>query len=90
MNERRFTTDDSRASHGKDSTPQSRQEIVALRDFRSDFENTMIAGTPLGRIGQPDDIDRVAVFLASDDSAWLSGERLTASGGYLRQGGSTH
>ena len=45
----------------------------------SDFEKAMIAGTPLGRIGQPDDIARVAVFLASDDSAWLTGERLTAS-----------
>jgi NAD(P)-dependent dehydrogenase (short-subunit alcohol dehydrogenase family) len=32
--------------------------------------------------GQPDDIARVAVFLASEDSAWLTGERLTASGGY--------
>ena len=33
------------------------------------------------RIGQPDDIAKVAVFLASDDSAWVTGERLTASGG---------
>ena len=48
----------------------------------SDFEKAMIAGTPLGRIGKPDDIARVAVFLASDDSAWLTGERLTASSGY--------
>jgi 3-oxoacyl-[acyl-carrier protein] reductase len=48
----------------------------------SDFEKAMVARTPLGRVGQPDDIARVAVFLASDDSAWLSGERLTASGGY--------
>jgi 3-oxoacyl-[acyl-carrier protein] reductase len=48
----------------------------------SDFEKAMIAGTPLGRTGQPEDIARVAVFLASDDSAWLTGERLTASGGY--------
>ena len=48
----------------------------------SDFEKAMIAGTPLGRIGQPDDIARVTVFLASDDSGWLTGERLTASGGY--------
>jgi 3-oxoacyl-[acyl-carrier protein] reductase len=46
-----------------------------------DFEKAMIAGTPLGRIGQPDDIARVAVFLASDDSSWLTGERLVASGG---------
>jgi 3-oxoacyl-[acyl-carrier protein] reductase len=48
----------------------------------SDFEKAMIAGTPLGRFGQPDDIARVAVFLASEGSAWLTGERLTASGGY--------
>jgi 3-oxoacyl-[acyl-carrier protein] reductase len=48
----------------------------------SDFEKAMIARTPLGRFGQPDDIARVAVFLASDDSAWLTGERLAASGGY--------
>jgi 3-oxoacyl-[acyl-carrier protein] reductase len=48
----------------------------------SDFEKAMVAATPLGRFGQPDDIARVAVFLASDDSAWLTGERLTASGGY--------
>ncbi len=41
----------------------------------------IIARTPLGRLGQPDDIAKVAVFLASDDSAWLTGERLTASGG---------
>jgi len=48
----------------------------------SDFEKSMVADTPLGRIGQPDDIARVAVFLASDDSAWLTGGRLTASGGH--------
>jgi 3-oxoacyl-[acyl-carrier protein] reductase len=47
----------------------------------SDFEKQMIADTPLGRLGQPDDIARVAVFLASDDSSWLTGERITASGG---------
>jgi 3-oxoacyl-[acyl-carrier protein] reductase len=48
----------------------------------SDFEKAMIARTALGRIGQPDDIARVSVFLACDDSRWLTGERLTASGGY--------
>jgi 3-oxoacyl-[acyl-carrier protein] reductase len=36
----------------------------------------------LGRIGQPEDIAKVAVFLASDDSAWLTGERIAASGGF--------
>ncbi|MEJ1967378.1 MAG: glucose 1-dehydrogenase [Rhizomicrobium sp.] len=48
----------------------------------SDFEKRIVAGTPLGRIGQPDDIAKVAVFLASDDSAWLTGERIAASGGF--------
>jgi 3-oxoacyl-[acyl-carrier protein] reductase len=48
----------------------------------SDFQRQMVAQTPLGRFGQPDDIARVAVFLASNDSAWLTGERITASGGY--------
>ena len=36
---------------------------------------------PMGRMGQPDDIARVALFLASDQSSWLTGERITASGG---------
>jgi 3-oxoacyl-[acyl-carrier protein] reductase len=36
---------------------------------------------PMGSMGQPDDIARVALFLASDQSAWLTGERISASGG---------
>jgi 3-oxoacyl-[acyl-carrier protein] reductase len=48
----------------------------------SDFLNGIVSSTPLGRIGQPDDVAKVAVFLASDDSAWLTGERLSASGGF--------
>jgi 3-oxoacyl-[acyl-carrier protein] reductase len=48
----------------------------------SDFERQMVAGTPLGRFGRPTDIAPVAVFLASDDAAWLTGEVLVASGGY--------
>jgi 3-oxoacyl-[acyl-carrier protein] reductase len=47
----------------------------------SDMANEFIAKTPLGRAGQPDDIADVAVFLASDDARWLTGEHLTASGG---------
>ncbi|WP_017963328.1 glucose 1-dehydrogenase [Rhizobium leguminosarum] len=48
----------------------------------SDLQQTMVAQTPLGRIGQPDDIADIAVFLASDDVRWLTGERLVASGGF--------
>ncbi len=47
----------------------------------SDFHGHAVAQTPLGRIGQPDDIASVAVFLASDDSRWLTGELLKAAGG---------
>jgi 3-oxoacyl-[acyl-carrier protein] reductase len=47
----------------------------------SDFEKNAVAQTPLGRIGQPQDIATVATFLASDDSAWLTGELLRAGGG---------
>jgi 3-oxoacyl-[acyl-carrier protein] reductase len=47
-----------------------------------DFEKQAVAQTPLGRIGQPQDIATVAVFLASTDSGWLTGETLHAGGGY--------
>jgi 3-oxoacyl-[acyl-carrier protein] reductase len=47
----------------------------------SDFQKQMVAQTPLGRFGQPEDIAPIAVFLASDASAWLTGEVLRASGG---------
>jgi 3-oxoacyl-[acyl-carrier protein] reductase len=47
----------------------------------SDFEKNTVAQTPLGRVGQPEDIATVATFLASDDSAWLTGELLKAGGG---------
>lgn len=47
----------------------------------SDFETQAVALTPLGRAGQPEDIAPVAVFLASDDSYWVTGETLAVSGG---------
>ncbi|MDQ2767942.1 MAG: SDR family oxidoreductase, partial [Gemmatimonadota bacterium] len=48
----------------------------------SDFETQMVANTPLGRIGQPDDIAKVAVFLASNESGWVTGHKLSAAGGW--------
>ena len=47
----------------------------------SDFRKHLEATTPLGRIGQPEDTAKVAVFLASDDSGWVTGETLLVSGG---------
>ncbi len=47
----------------------------------SDFQSALVGQTPLGRVGQPDDIADIAVFLASNDSKWLTGEHLVAGGG---------
>ncbi|KVH54577.1 hypothetical protein WS89_27860 [Burkholderia sp. MSMB1072] len=47
----------------------------------SDFAGAMVAQTPLGRIGQPDDIADMVTFLASDDARWVTGETIIASGG---------
>jgi 3-oxoacyl-[acyl-carrier protein] reductase len=47
----------------------------------SDFQKGFEAQTPLGRIAQPNDIGPIAVFLASDESGWLTGELVSASGG---------
>ena len=45
------------------------------------FEDQMVAMTPLGRAGQPDDIALPVVFLASDDSRWITGVSILVSGG---------
>jgi 3-oxoacyl-[acyl-carrier protein] reductase len=47
----------------------------------SDFQTKTEADTPLGRIGQPQDIATIAAFLASDDSYWVTGQAISASGG---------
>lgn len=47
----------------------------------SDFQKKTVADTPLGRLGQPDDIATVAAFLASDDAKWVTGQAIEASGG---------
>jgi 3-oxoacyl-[acyl-carrier protein] reductase len=47
----------------------------------SDFRRKQEAETPLGRIGQPDDIAPAAVFFASDDASWITGETLVIAGG---------
>jgi len=49
----------------------------------SDMEKYFLALTPLGRVGLPIDIAKVAVFLASDDAGWVTGERISVSGGML-------
>ena len=47
----------------------------------SDFEAGIVAQTPLGRLGQPQDIADVVAFVASEDARWVTGERISAGGG---------
>lgn len=54
---------------------------AGLYGVGSDFEKQLVAMTPLGRVGTPRDIAQVVSFLASDDSGWLTGEVILASGG---------
>jgi 3-oxoacyl-[acyl-carrier protein] reductase len=62
---------------GRFDTPVELTAGIADSDFRKVTE----AQTPLGRIGQPNDIAPAVVFLASADSAWTTGETLVISGG---------
>lgn len=55
--------------------------VHAIGIIGSDFQKQFEAQTPLGRIGQTQDIAPIAVFLASSDSGWLTGETILASGG---------
>jgi 3-oxoacyl-[acyl-carrier protein] reductase len=54
---------------------------AGLYGVDSDFERQLVAMTPLGRVGTPRDIAKVVSFLASNDSSWLTGEVILASGG---------
>ncbi len=47
----------------------------------SELAKTAIGMTPLGRLGKPEDIGKLAVFLASDESSWITGELIRSSGG---------
>ena len=46
------------------------------------FEAQVLAMTPLGRAGHPDDIAAAVAFLASDDASWITGESLVVAGGF--------
>lgn len=47
----------------------------------TDIEKALIAATPLGRVGKPEEIAPIVAFLASDEAAWITGEKIGASGG---------
>lgn len=54
----------------------------AVGALEGEFHDSRLRTTPLGRIGQPEDISRIAVFLASDDSYWVNGQAILAAGGH--------
>ncbi len=56
--------------------------VRAAGFIESDFQKLFESQSPLGRIGQPDDIAPAAVFLASSDAGWITGETLLISGGF--------
>ena len=55
--------------------------VQAAGFIGSDFEKEAVQRTPLGRIGQPQDIASIAAFLASDESTWVNGQTIHAAGG---------
>jgi 3-oxoacyl-[acyl-carrier protein] reductase len=65
-------------SSGMVETEGTRAQGIPESEFRKDTE----LQTPLGRIGQPEDIAPAAVFLASDDAGWITGETLHIAGGF--------
>jgi len=60
---------------------QKHRAIVFGRRLSAESAKALGFKLPMGRLGRPDDIARVALFLASDQSAWVTGERISASGG---------
>jgi len=55
--------------------------VISAGYNQGEFRNSVESQTPLGRLGQPDDIAPTAVFFASDDSKWITGEILRVAGG---------
>ena len=48
----------------------------------TEMEQYIVSNTPFGRVGQPKDISKLAVFLASDDASWITGQKISVSGGF--------
>ncbi len=55
--------------------------VLALPEYKNGFEQLAVTRTPLGRMGTAEDIAKAALFLASEDSGWVTGEELLVGGG---------
>ncbi len=60
-------------------------ELVAKFNMDESARRQRLAMHPAGRFGQPEDVAGLAVFLASDESAWITGTAQTVDGGYSAQ-----
>ena len=61
-------------------------KTAALKSvLNPEIEKAMLKHTPLGRLGEPDDMAYAALFLASPASGWISGQVLTVSGGGVQE-----
>ncbi len=49
--------------------------------YTNDLKKFAVAGIPLGRLGRPEDVANVALFLASDESAYVAGQTIVVRGG---------
>ena len=56
--------------------------LMAANILGTSWHTEAVKGTPLGRIAKPSDVAKVAVFLASDDATWVSGEAILVAGGH--------
>jgi NAD(P)-dependent dehydrogenase (short-subunit alcohol dehydrogenase family) len=70
-------------SPGPIETP-IRDMVGGTREQIEQFKAKVLAGTPLGRMGTPDEIARAVVFLASDDSSYITGTELFVDGGFAQ------
>jgi NAD(P)-dependent dehydrogenase (short-subunit alcohol dehydrogenase family) len=69
---------------GPIDTPMLRRSIERHEDSRA-YEQMIIDETPLHRVGNPEEIARVALFLFSDDSSYMTGSTVVADGGATAQ-----
>ena len=69
-------------SHFAPIDPPITEGLRAAGFMEGERYEAAVKRTPLGRTGQPDDIGKIAVFLASDEAYWITGQRIQAAGGF--------